>query len=182
MLAQSSDRIHSADLLRALVNREDGPWAEWWGKAVAAKEIKGPASRLARMLKPFDIRPKDLRIGEDIHKGYELTSFADAWSRYLPPVLEAPARLVASLKRDNATSQVSGLIAPDSEETNSAPDRGRSVVASLESLQAPEGRQQPARAAAHSTVVAASDTTPPVSSVVAGFASRCTRSAIVPAR
>src|SRR5262249_9895567 len=39
----------------------------------------------ARRLKPFDVRPKPIRIGADAnHKGYELADFADAFRRYLP--------------------------------------------------------------------------------------------------
>ncbi len=38
---------------------------------------------LARLLKPFEISPKNLRVGTTVAKGYERDSFADAWDRYL---------------------------------------------------------------------------------------------------
>src|SRR5262249_14792352 len=40
---------------------------------------------LASLLKPFGIRPKDLRMGEGKSKGYEKEAFSDAWTRYLAP-------------------------------------------------------------------------------------------------
>ena len=43
------------------------------------------ARSLARLLKPFDIRPHGLRLEDGITpKGYYIRDFADAWSRYLP--------------------------------------------------------------------------------------------------
>ena len=52
------DRIATEELLHALVGRgDDSPWASWWGNDVDADRLRGPGQRLARLLKPFDIRP-----------------------------------------------------------------------------------------------------------------------------
>jgi len=40
---------------------------------------------LADLLRPFGIRPKSLRHGDDVDKGYKRSDFKDAWSRYLKP-------------------------------------------------------------------------------------------------
>ena len=85
------DRLTTADLLEALVGREDGPWGRWWGDAVEAGRTKGPASKLARELKPFGIVPKVLPGGAA--RGYEADMFADAWVRYLSPNGSVPASL-----------------------------------------------------------------------------------------
>jgi hypothetical protein len=41
--------------------------------------------QLASLLAPFGISPINIRIGQDVVKGYERAAFADAWLRYLPP-------------------------------------------------------------------------------------------------
>lgn len=79
------DRMPTGELLAALVEREDGPWGAWWGDLVDTGRTKGPASRLAKMLKPFGVIPKKMRIGESTVRGYERQDFAEAWARYLPP-------------------------------------------------------------------------------------------------
>lgn len=91
---RGADRLSTADLLRGLVDRDDGPWPEWWGSKVAAGEYKGPGHRLARLLKPFGISRRKLRIGEAISWGYDRVDFSDAFGRYvlLPPSPEAPKK------------------------------------------------------------------------------------------
>lgn len=78
-----ADRLATDALLRALVARDDAPWADWWGRQVHAGETKGPAHRLARLLGHFDIRPTQLRVGEQKVRGYARGMFTEAWSRYL---------------------------------------------------------------------------------------------------
>ena len=69
--------MHTRDLLPALW-RMDRPWAEWKrGKPMTDYQ-------LAAALAPFGIHSKDLRIGDERRKGYDLAEFADAFSRYLP--------------------------------------------------------------------------------------------------
>jgi hypothetical protein len=72
-------------LLRALTDRDDGPWAEWWGREIADDRIKDPAARVSRLLKPFEIRPKKYRDGALTQRGYLLDDLEPVWSRYLPP-------------------------------------------------------------------------------------------------
>lgn len=79
------DRMPTTELLAALVDREDGPWAAWWGDLVDAGRTKGPASRLAKMLKPFGIKSKVIRTETGTPRGYERSAFGEAWLRYLPP-------------------------------------------------------------------------------------------------
>jgi Protein of unknown function (DUF3631) len=75
-----SDRISTMDLLCALAEIETAPWAEFsHGRALTP-------TALSRLLKPFDIAPKDIRIGDRILKGYERECFGEAWTRYLPPL------------------------------------------------------------------------------------------------
>jgi hypothetical protein len=80
------DELATTTLLRALVDRDDGPWGGWWGNDVEASRTKGPAGRLAKLLKPFGIKPEQIWTGEGKTRGYRRAAFADAWTRYLTPL------------------------------------------------------------------------------------------------
>jgi hypothetical protein len=71
------DWLPSAEIIDELLRREDAPWQEWHkGKPITQAGI-------ARLLKPFGIRPKQHRY-EDRRAGissYERISFDDAFSR-----------------------------------------------------------------------------------------------------
>jgi putative DNA primase/helicase len=81
------DRIGTAELLEALVNRDDGPWAKWW-----ASDVDSPAGRkkaaadLARKLRRFDPALKAGRhmSGGERERGYDRAQFKDIWKRWLP--------------------------------------------------------------------------------------------------
>ena len=72
--------FQSAEIIDELLKREDAPWQEWHkGKAITQ-------AGMARLLKPFGIRPKQHRY-EDGRAGlssYERIKFDNAFSRYLP--------------------------------------------------------------------------------------------------
>src|SRR5215469_2152114 len=73
-----TDKLCTADLLEALNNIETSPWCEW-------NKGKGLTSHsLAKLLRPFEIGPQDVRIGERSLKGYRYEQFVDSWARYLP--------------------------------------------------------------------------------------------------
>lgn len=82
------DRLHSADLVAALVALTERPWPE------VRKGKPLTENGLARFLKPFKVHSHQVRIGAVSKKGYELTDFADAFGRYLPrdPPSEAKQR------------------------------------------------------------------------------------------
>jgi hypothetical protein len=70
-------KMGSRDLCNHLAEIEESPWAEWSkGKPITQ-------ARLARLLRPFKIRPGTIRSGEATEKGYLRKSFEDAWKRYL---------------------------------------------------------------------------------------------------
>lgn len=75
---QAEDKITTTDLLDQLVKVETSPWPEWsHGKPMT------PVG-LSRMLKPFGIYPKIIRVGTSVARGYERSQFQDAFERYLP--------------------------------------------------------------------------------------------------
>ena len=112
-----ADRLPTAQLLNRLVDREDAPWAEWWAHDVEKGETKGPAAKLAKLLKPYGVKPKVLDFGGGKARGYELEAFDEAATRYLPP---DPVS-----ERNDVSSQVSGHI-----DTLPADDRVTSPQAS----------------------------------------------------
>lgn len=85
----NAERMASADVVAALVDMEDRPWPEW-----RRGEPLTPRG-LARLLGPFDVRPRQLWIDGAKTRGYERDDFTDTWARYLtaddaPPRTESP--------------------------------------------------------------------------------------------
>ena len=74
-----TDRIKTSVLLYSLTANEESPWAEF------QRGFPLTGTGLARLLKPFDIRPRDLRFDEGVLKGYARGDFEDAFARYLLP-------------------------------------------------------------------------------------------------
>jgi hypothetical protein len=70
--------LASADLLAVLNADDELPFGGW-------SESRGLDARgLARLLRPYDIRPGTIRLPNgSTPKGYKRDSFLDAWARYL---------------------------------------------------------------------------------------------------
>jgi hypothetical protein len=78
--AGNLDRIFSNDLVEALKDLPESPWADWSrGKGLTT-------NWLGRLLKPFGVKSKTMRIDDNRFKGYSLESFQDAFKRYIPPI------------------------------------------------------------------------------------------------
>jgi hypothetical protein len=77
---EEHDRLSSAEIVAALIARDDRPWSEL-GKARKPLTKAG----LARLLRPFLIVPRTIRLPDDkTPKGYVLDDLKDAFLRYLP--------------------------------------------------------------------------------------------------
>ena len=78
------DRMFSRDLVRALSGYTDRPWVELRrGKALTE-------TWLAQQLRPYGVRPKTIRIGKELGKGYMQEEMIETFRRYIPkPELEA---------------------------------------------------------------------------------------------
>jgi hypothetical protein len=78
-ITKDTDRLPSAELASALAGIETSPWGEWsHGKPITPIGV-------ARLMKPFEIRPHPVRDGAKVSRGYEKSDFEDAWRRYLGP-------------------------------------------------------------------------------------------------
>jgi hypothetical protein len=71
-------KVATADVLHYLVERDDAPWARWWESPIARGELKSPAARLAKLLRPFGIKPKQFWVDDHKTRGYDAADFATA--------------------------------------------------------------------------------------------------------
>ncbi len=80
MKERGVDRITSADAVDYLVTLEDRPWSEWnRGRPITARAV-------ARLLRPFGVRPVNLRLSSGkMPKGYRLEDVTKALRPYDPP-------------------------------------------------------------------------------------------------
>jgi hypothetical protein len=67
----------TAALLRELHKLDESPWGDWYGRPLDDRQ-------LAKLLRPYGIRPVVVRIGQSTPRGYKRADFAEAWKRYLP--------------------------------------------------------------------------------------------------
>jgi putative DNA primase/helicase len=78
------DAVWSEDLCTALHDREDRPWSEYGRSRKPISKVQ-----LARLLKPFDIKPRTIRIQEKTAKGYDRGALTMVFDKYLTPMQEA---------------------------------------------------------------------------------------------
>ncbi len=83
--AGDPDVLPSHDILSALHDMEDRPWAAW-GRS--GKKMTGHA--FARLLRQFGIRSAGpTRVFGKVERAYRAEAFKEAWDRFLPPVSES---------------------------------------------------------------------------------------------
>jgi hypothetical protein len=80
---EAPDKLTTESIIAVLATYDESPWREWWWNEFEKAPQKHAARRLADMLKPYDIRSKDIRTDDGTRKGYRREDFEDAWSRYL---------------------------------------------------------------------------------------------------
>src|SRR5262249_46319995 len=90
-----ADRIFCADLTARLADIEGSPWADWRSKFTV--------TTLAKLLRPYGIKPATVRKGAKTAKGYRRDQFADAWARYLPLQPSQPSHAAAAEAGDESS-------------------------------------------------------------------------------
>lgn len=131
------DEVPTADVLHRLFEIEARPWAEWWAdpRSDETKPTRGAAMKLAKMLKPLQIRSRDIHITDSADrktvKGYARADFQDAFARYVPPVV-APA-------------------APSQHQTQIRASEGRATLPSWRDLSSPGSPHEQADGATGAT-------------------------------
>ncbi len=84
-----SDALHGETILNGLHKIPEAPWGDYFGKPLNARG-------LAKLLRPYGIRSRDVWIADQNRKGYRREDLWDAWQRYLPPVGGGSARSARS--------------------------------------------------------------------------------------
>ena len=95
----NNDAISSKELLESLNQLEERPWSTYH----RGKELSGRG--LASLLKPFGISSSDVRFSDGVRKGYDISDFQDAFSRYTPELSATNATtLVGNELQDNLSA------------------------------------------------------------------------------
>jgi len=82
-----ADRMTSETLVTALLELDSNwSWSEWRGQRDDQQPRKLSVGELARLLRPFQIRPRSMRVPGVVktRKGYFRKQFEAAWDRYCP--------------------------------------------------------------------------------------------------
>jgi hypothetical protein len=87
--AADVDRASTRELLERLTSQEsDAPWGGWWENDLRNNNTRGPAAKLARLLKPYGIQARVIRLRDGTTpRGYMREDFEQAWKRYCPSKL-----------------------------------------------------------------------------------------------
>jgi hypothetical protein len=89
-----ADAMHGDTILGALHKVSEAPWGDYYGRPLNARD-------LAKLLKPYQVPPVDVKVGGINRKGYRREHLHDPWTRYLPP-----ARGGGATPATRATGQV----------------------------------------------------------------------------
>ena len=97
-----ASRISTSDLLQELLGMLDRPWLDLgYGRPLNQYG-------LAKMLRPFDVRPRTHKFGADAKKGYIATDVAEAYARYCAPIPPIPPVQSVTPQPDNEIKGLSG--------------------------------------------------------------------------
>ena len=100
------EQLTTKQILAALCALEDAPWNDLKGKPITDNQ-------LARRLRQYGVKSKNVRIGDAVPKGYVRTDFYDVWRRYLPPLADKPA--TAATAATSPSFQEVGVAAAEKE-------------------------------------------------------------------
>jgi hypothetical protein len=114
---EKAERLSTGTILEKLHEADEAPWGSLRGEPLDARG-------LARLLKPYGIRPKQIREGEQTHKGYKQEDFEDAWSRYLDEA-HADSFHTPSAKRNSETDHSNPAYRGEISVSGSVPDAKR---------------------------------------------------------
>lgn len=95
---QDESHVSTSLLIERLCDMDEAPWADMRGKAIDPR-------KLARLLSPYEVKSCNVRINNNIVKGYKREDFHDPWDRYLSPSSKEPA--TSATTATNATAYAS---------------------------------------------------------------------------
>ena len=77
-LAKDESALKTATIVATLNESEEWPWGAY-GHGAGLRDRD-----LAKLLKPYAIRPHPHRFPDGLARGYRLEQFEESWDRYLP--------------------------------------------------------------------------------------------------
>lgn len=89
--------LATSDVLASLIALDEAPWGDLKGKPLDSR-------RLAKLLRPYGVNSRDVRIGTGVVKGYTAEDLADPWQRYLKPDNGEPPSLCSQGSATSATA------------------------------------------------------------------------------
>jgi 5S rRNA maturation endonuclease (ribonuclease M5) len=70
--------LWTTTVIERLAELDEAPWADYYGQRVTDRAI-------AKLLRPYRVRSRTVRLGAETRKGYAREDLVDAWQRYSPP-------------------------------------------------------------------------------------------------
>lgn len=74
----TADKMPTEKILNELHAMKEAPWGDMRGQPMKDRQ-------LAKLLKPYGVAPKLVKIAGQTSRGYDRTDLHDPWKRYLPP-------------------------------------------------------------------------------------------------
>ena len=102
----AEEKMPTERILTALCAMDDAPWADLRGHPLNDRG-------LAKLLKPYGIKPRIVRMGQDVSRGYTRQDLHEAWKRYCPVLAD---NCVTSVT--HAAPDTSGVGGPDCENSS----------------------------------------------------------------
>jgi hypothetical protein len=78
MVFGDAQALWTTTIIERLAQLDEAPWADYYGQRVTDRAI-------AKLLRPYGVRSRTVRVGAETRKGYHREDLTDAWQRYLPP-------------------------------------------------------------------------------------------------
>jgi hypothetical protein len=100
------EQMTTKRILAELCLLEDAPWNDLRGKPITDNQ-------LARRLRQYGVKSRNVRIGDAVPKGYLRADLYDVWRRYLPPLADKPA--TSATAATSPSSQDVGVAAAENE-------------------------------------------------------------------
>jgi hypothetical protein len=115
---KENDKLTTRQLLAALVDMEDGPWASMFEDALKHDKLQTAASKLARILKSYKrtdgekIKPRPIKLDGETVRGFCRDDFEAAWRHWLPPSPSVTS--VTSVTHEGKTVTLKKKVTPGS--------------------------------------------------------------------
>ena len=119
---EPQDAVQTADICKALNANDELPFGDYRkGEGINGR-------RLASLLRPHGIRPKNVRVVGSQGKGYECEQLEEAWERYAPHPRGSTPTGEASQASHRPTDAENGTSKPETAGTESGTDENPTLL------------------------------------------------------